>query len=69
MDLGGLHCWFRYKESAYNAGGLSSIFVSVRSSGEGNSNPLQYSCLKNPHGQKSLAAYSPWGCKELGMIE
>ena len=21
------------------------------------------------HGQKSLAGYSPWGCKESGMIE
>ena len=27
-------------------------------------NPLQYSCLENPHGQRSLASYSPWGCKE-----
>ena len=24
-----------------------------------NGNPLQYSCLKNPHGQRSLAGYSP----------
>ena len=29
-----------------------------RSPGEGNSNPLQYSCLENPHGQRSLAGYS-----------
>ena len=36
-----------------------------RSPGEGNGNPLQYSCLENPHGQRSLAGYSPWGCKEL----
>ena len=27
-------------------------------------NPLQYSCLENPHGQRSLVGYSPWGCKE-----
>ena len=27
-------------------------------------NPLQYSCLENPHGQRSLAGYGPWGCKE-----
>ena len=26
-----------------------------RSPGEGNGNPPQYSCLENPHGQKSLA--------------
>ena len=25
-----------------------------RSPGEGNGNPLQYSCLENPHGQRSL---------------
>ena len=28
------------------------------------SNPLQYSCLENLHGQRSLVGYSPWGCKE-----
>ena len=27
-------------------------------------NPLQYSCLENPHGQKSLAGYSPGGHKK-----
>ena len=38
------------KASAYNAtvGDLSSVPVSGRSSGEGNGNPLQYSCLENP---------------------
>ena len=30
---------------------------------------LQYSCLKNPHGLKSLVGYSPWGHKDLGMTE
>ena len=30
-----------------------------RSPGGGNGNPLQYSRLKNPHGQRSLAGYSP----------
>ena len=30
---------------------------------------LQYSCLENPHGQRSLAGYSPWGCKESDTIE
>ena len=24
-------------------------------------NPLQYSCLENPHGQRKLVGYSPWG--------
>ena len=32
-------------------------------------NPLQYSCLENPHGQRSLVDYSPWGCKESGTTE
>ena len=31
---------------------------------KGHGNPLQYSCLKNPHRQRSLAGYSPWSCKE-----
>ena len=39
-----------------------------RSSGEENSNPLQYSCLEF-HGQRSLVAYNPWGCKESDMTE
>ena len=36
------------KASAYNAGDLGSIPGSGRSPGEGNGNPLQYSCLENP---------------------
>ena len=36
------------KASAYNAGDCGSIPGSGRSSGEGNGNPLQYSCLENP---------------------
>ena len=34
-----------------------------RSHGEGNGNPLQYSCLENPIKRGSLAGYSPCGCK------
>ena len=34
--------------SAHNAGNLGSIPESERSPGEGNGNPLQYSCLENP---------------------
>ena len=37
--------------------------------GRGNYYPLQYPCLGNPHGQRSLAGYSPWGSKELYAIE
>ena len=40
-----------------------------RSSGIGNGNPLQYSCLENPHGLRSLVGYSPWGHKESDMTE
>ena len=36
------------KRLAYNVGDLGSIPGSGRSSGEGNGNPLQYSCLENP---------------------
>ena len=36
------------KASDCNAGDLGSIPASGRSLGEGNGNPLQYSCLKNP---------------------
>ena len=35
------------------------------SPGAGRSNPLQCSCLENPHGQRSLAVCSPQGHKEL----
>ena len=30
-----------------------------RSPGGGHGNPFQYSCLENPHGQRSLKGYSP----------
>ena len=42
------------QESACNSGDLGSIPELGRSPGEGNGNPLQYSCLENPHGQRSL---------------
>ena len=38
------------KESACNAGDLSSIPGLGRSPGGGHGNLLQYSCLENPHG-------------------
>ena len=52
------------KESTCNAGDPGSISGSGRSPGGGHGNPLQNSCLENPHGQSSLAGYIPWGCKE-----
>ena len=35
----------------------------------GYGNPLQHSCLENPHGHRSLAGYSPWGRKESDTTE
>ena len=57
------------KESACTVGDLGSIPELGRSPGGGHGNPLQYSCLENPHGQRSLVGYSPWGCKESDMTE
>ena len=73
-----LHCsWILYhcfpggsdgKESACNEGDLGSIPGWGRSPGEGNSNPLQDSCLENPiDGGAWWATYSPWGRKESDM--
>ena len=36
---------------------------------EGHGNPLQYSCLENPHGQRKLAGCSPWDHKESNTTE
>ena len=40
--------WLSGKESACNAGDTGSTPGSGRSLGEGNGNPLQYSCMGNP---------------------
>ena len=55
--------------SAGDAKDAGSIPGLGRSPGGGHSNPLQYCCLKNPHGQRSLAAYSPQACTESDMTE
>ena len=47
------------KEFTYNTGDLGLIPRLGGPSGAGHGNPLQYSCLENPHGQRSLAGYSP----------
>ena len=49
------------------AGDTGSIPELERSPGEGHGNPLQYSCLEDPHGQTSLVGYSPQGHKESDM--
>ena len=48
MSIIGLPRWLSGKESACQAGDAGSIPGSERSPGEGNGNPLQYSCLGNP---------------------
>ena len=57
------------KESACCTGDLGSIPGLERFPGGGHGNPLQYSCLENPHGQRSLVGYSPWGHTESDMTE
>ena len=57
------------KESVCNAGDLGLIPGLGRSPGGGHGNPLQYSCLENPHGQRSLAGYRPGGHKQSDTTE
>ena len=57
------------KESTYSVRDLDLIPGLGRSPGEGNGNPLQYSCLENPHGQRSLVGCSSRSHKELDMTE
>ena len=60
------------KNMPANAGDIrdeGSIPGSGRSPGGGHGNPLQYSCLENLHGQKSLAGFSSWDCKESHTTE
>ena len=54
------------KDPPSDAGSIPGL---GKSPGESNGNPLEYSCLENPHGQRSLGGYSPWGCKELDTAE
>ena len=55
------------EEPAYNAGDPGSNPGSGRSPGEGNGNPLQYSCLENPMDRG--AWWATWGCKESDTTE
>ena len=57
------------KESACNTKDLGSLPGLGGPSGGGQGNPLQYSCLENPHGQRNLVGYSPWGDKESDTTE
>ena len=57
------------KESACNEKDLGSIPGWGRSPGGGHGNPLEYSCLENPHGQRSLVGCSLQGPEESDMTE
>ena len=53
------------KPSAYNAGDPGSVPGSGRSAGEGNGNPLQYSCLENPM-DRGTSSLQSMGSQRVG---
>ena len=57
------------KETAHNTAYLGLIPALGKSPGGGHCNPLQYSCLENHHGQRSLEGCRMWGHKELDKTE
>ena len=59
----GLSRWLRGKDSTCNARDTGFIPGLGRPPGEGNGDPLQYSCLGNPMDRRNLAGYGPWACK------
>ena len=64
-----IHC-SDSKESPCSTGDMGLIPGSGRSPGGGHGNPLQYSCLENPHGQRSLVGYIVHGvAKSLTQSE
>ena len=60
----GLPWWLSGKESAYNTGDSGSIPGLGRSPGEGNDNPLQYSCLGNPMDRKEPGRLQSMGSQK-----
>ena len=56
------------KEYAHNVGDLGLI-PGLGRTPPVYGNPVQYSCLENPQGQKSLVGSSPRDHKELDMME
>ena len=65
----GLPRWLSGKESDYNTGDTGSIPGLGRSPAEGNSNPLQYTCLKNPMDRAAWWATVHGVEKELDTTE
>ena len=64
----GLPCSLNSKESACSAGDQGSIPGLGKSSGEGNGNLLQYSCLENPTDGEAWQA-AVCGAAESDMTE
>ena len=60
--------WLSGKESVFNEGDVGLIPGSARSPGEGNGNPLQYSCLENPMDRGAWWATVHRVAKESDMI-
>ena len=56
-------CWYRWFKRCRFSPWVGKIPWSRKC------NPLQYSCLENPHGQRSPAGYSSQGCKDLDATE
>ena len=62
-------CWLSGEESSCNTGDVGLIPGWGRFSGEGNSNPLQYSCLGNPMDRGAWWATVHGVTKELDTTE
>ena len=65
----GFLCGLVVKESTSNAEDLGSITGLGEPPEGGHGNTIQKSYLENPQGQRSLADFSPWGCKETDTTE
>ena len=68
LKLFGFPWELRGKGSACNAGDMGSIPGSEKSPGEGNGNPLQYSCLENPMGRGTWQTTLHGVVKESDMM-
>ena len=60
---------FRFSNTSPETLRTAVILGSGRCPGEGNGNPLPVFFPGKSHGPRSLAGYSPWGCKELDTTE
>ena len=61
-DLGSIPAFYLYFSKPKSQSIYSISIISYLRGGPGS--PLQYSCLENLHGQRSLMDYSPRGHKE-----